>query len=228
MKYIDAFFEDGVFRPTEPVDLEPGTRVILELLQASQPATLSSKTPDQLSELEREILYAVHSVDRTLERILESLNWRREDKGTQELTREQVEAALRSLIDAGYVQEVSADETSDTYRVTPKGKVTQIHRSRSHWASRKGRPEPALPPLEDIGPFFEDLDLSLIDLSHRAHNVLSANGIRTVGDVLRLGEKGLRQLRGFGKKSIEEIEYHLDTMGLRLRDSKSVWATLGT
>ncbi len=231
MKQIKALFEDGVFRPTEPVDLPPGTRVSLELVEVRHPVTKPSKprTPAELSKLELDILHTVYSAGtRSLERIVESLNWRREDKGLRELTRKQVLRGLRSLIDAGYVRAVPSLEGSDIYLVTPWGKVLEVHRVQALDAARLGRPEPAMPSFEDIGPFFEDLDLSLLDLLKRTRKALRVHDILTVGDVLRLGAKGLCQLRGIGKKSIEELEYHLDTMDLRLKDSKSVWATLAT
>jgi predicted DNA-binding antitoxin AbrB/MazE fold protein len=38
MKAVRALFEDGVLRPEEPLDLEPGERVRLLVLRRSDPA----------------------------------------------------------------------------------------------------------------------------------------------------------------------------------------------
>lgn len=51
-----------------------------------------------------------------------------------------------------------------------------------------------LTPIEDLG------------LSARTANALMNNGIRTIGDLVTLGETELREMKGFGSKALDEVK----------------------
>ena len=44
-----------------------------------------------------------------------------------------------------------------------------------------------------------------LNLSVRAHNCLSRAGVKTVGDLLRMSEEDLFQVRNLGRKTVDEI-----------------------
>jgi len=61
-----------------------------------------------------------------------------------------------------------------------------------------------------------NMPVSQLDLSVRTMNCLRRAGITTVGEVISKGEKELMALRNFGQKSKQELEEHLNTLGLSL------------
>jgi len=56
-----------------------------------------------------------------------------------------------------------------------------------------------------------------LDLSLRALNSLRTHGIKTIGDLMKFSESDLIKYRGFGNKSIAEIESTLREIGLELK-----------
>ncbi|MBN2713694.1 MAG: DNA-directed RNA polymerase subunit alpha [Planctomycetes bacterium] len=56
--------------------------------------------------------------------------------------------------------------------------------------------------------------VSILDPSVRAANCLSAEGIKTIGDLVRRNEADMLQVRNFGKTSLKEIKIKLSEMGL--------------
>ena len=61
-----------------------------------------------------------------------------------------------------------------------------------------------------------NMPVEQLNLSVRTLNCLRRGGITTVGEVINKGEKGLLALRNFGKKSLQEMEEVLNTLGLSL------------
>jgi len=61
-----------------------------------------------------------------------------------------------------------------------------------------------------------NIPVEQLDLTVRTMNCLRRAGIATVGEIISRGEKELMKLRNFGQKSKQEIEEHLNTMGLSL------------
>lgn len=66
-----------------------------------------------------------------------------------------------------------------------------------------------------------DTPIKATKLSNKAKTVLTdsyynAEPIRTIGDLLRYGKSGLLQRRNLGKKTLEEIENYLKSLGLEL------------
>lgn len=69
----------------------------------------------------------------------------------------------------------------------------------------------------------EKLDLSdnpivYLTLSLRAENALRRHGVKTIGQLCECRKSDLRDFRGMGAKSINEIEMRLATCGLKLKD----------
>lgn len=60
------------------------------------------------------------------------------------------------------------------------------------------------------------LTIDDLDLSVRANNCLSSANINTVGDLVRMSEADLLNVRSFGKTSLREIKRKLSEMGLGL------------
>jgi DNA-directed RNA polymerase subunit alpha len=61
-----------------------------------------------------------------------------------------------------------------------------------------------------------EMPIAALDLSVRASNCLEAAKISTVGELVRLDENSLMQLRSFGKTSLIEVKRKLSTIGLAL------------
>ncbi len=66
------------------------------------------------------------------------------------------------------------------------------------------------------------LEKSLKDMGikERTLKVLSDAGIKTVGNLLKLSKDDLASIKGFGKKSMSDIEKLLDSLGLELSGGK--------
>jgi DNA-directed RNA polymerase subunit alpha len=56
--------------------------------------------------------------------------------------------------------------------------------------------------------------VSILDPSVRAANCLSAEGIKTIGDLVRRMESDMLQVRNFGKTSLKEVKLKMAEMGL--------------
>lgn len=72
------------------------------------------------------------------------------------------------------------------------------------------------------GVSFEQYEMPLeqLGLSPRVFNCLRRNKISKVGELLEKSEKDLLSLKKFGRKSVEELQQHLEEMGLSLRSEK--------
>ena len=58
-----------------------------------------------------------------------------------------------------------------------------------------------------------------LDLTSRALNCLTREGINTVGDLVARSQADLLDIRNFGQKSIDEIKEKLAGMGMSLKDT---------
>lgn len=65
-----------------------------------------------------------------------------------------------------------------------------------------------------------EMPLEQLGLSPRVFNCLRRNKISKVGELLEKSEKDLLALKKFGRKSVEELQQHLEGMGLSLRSEK--------
>ncbi len=61
-----------------------------------------------------------------------------------------------------------------------------------------------------------NMPVEQLDLTVRTMNCLRRAGIATVGEIISKGERELLKLRNFGQKSKQEIEEHLQALGLSL------------
>jgi DNA-directed RNA polymerase subunit alpha len=59
-----------------------------------------------------------------------------------------------------------------------------------------------------------DILIEEINLSPRTTNALLNNDIRTIGDILKLGDNELRTLKGFGSKAFDEVKEKVNELGL--------------
>ncbi len=61
------------------------------------------------------------------------------------------------------------------------------------------------------------LPIKELNLSVRAYNCLMREGIRTIGDLVRMSEQDLLLIKNFGEKSVEEVKARLAEKGLSLK-----------
>ena len=78
-------------------------------------------------------------------------------------------------------------------------------------AEEKGEEAVASELEEKLKMGIEELNLSV-----RAYNCLKKKGINTVGELVKLRREDLMSLKNFGKKSLEEVERVLESLGLSL------------
>jgi DNA-directed RNA polymerase subunit alpha len=78
------------------------------------------------------------------------------------------------------------------------------------------REQPAPPPVDEELRQKLEQPISVLDLSVRASNCLEAAKIGTIGELVRLTEAELLELRSFGKTSLQEVKEKLARMGLSL------------
>jgi len=74
----------------------------------------------------------------------------------------------------------------------------------------------ACSPVDDELRARLELSIASLDLSVRANNCLESGRVITVGDLVRMDENQLMQLRSFGKTSLMEIKRKLAELGLSL------------
>ena len=83
-------------------------------------------------------------------------------------------------------------------------------------AASTAMPAPVAPPVNEELRAKLDRSIAALDLSVRASNCLEAAKIHTVGDLVRLDENQLMQLRSFGKTSLMEVQRKITELGLTL------------
>lgn len=62
-----------------------------------------------------------------------------------------------------------------------------------------------------------DMSIEELDLSVRSYNCLKRAGINSVGELITKTEDEMMKVRNLGKKSLEEVDEKLDSLGLSLR-----------
>ncbi|MBI2875063.1 MAG: DNA-directed RNA polymerase subunit alpha [Firmicutes bacterium] len=65
-----------------------------------------------------------------------------------------------------------------------------------------------------------EMPIEELDLSVRSHNCLKRAGINTVREIAGRTREEMMKVRNLGKKSLEEVEAKLGTLGLYLRESE--------
>ena len=78
--------------------------------------------------------------------------------------------------------------------------------------------------VENVVPAVDgtNLDMSIddLDLSVRSFNCLKRAGVNTVGDLVNKTEEEMIKVRNLGRKSLEEVIYKLNSLGLSLKSSE--------
>jgi DNA-directed RNA polymerase subunit alpha len=92
----------------------------------------------------------------------------------------------------------------------------QYHELGTRYAAGDLRDDLPLSPMDDETRRKLDMSIASLELSVRASNCLEAAKIATVGDLVRMDEPSLLQLRSFGKTSLEEVKRKLSGIGLSL------------
>lgn len=64
-----------------------------------------------------------------------------------------------------------------------------------------------------------EMTIEELDLSVRSYNCLKRAGINTVEELTRKSEEDMMKVRNLGRKSLEEVEHKLQSMGLGLKKS---------
>jgi len=62
-----------------------------------------------------------------------------------------------------------------------------------------------------------DMSIEELDFSVRSYNCLKRAGINTVGELIQKTEEEMMKVRNLGKKSLEEVDDKLKSLGLSLR-----------
>ncbi len=225
MRSIEAVFSEGAFHPLKRVDLEPCTRVRLKITEIRAPAIKDSECLEPPSDLEYIIIGAVENdpmrmdLDRLLEAVDDPIRQMSACENTEPLSAAQVEQVVRPLEDSGYLEVVCLEEAA-VYRLGARGKVAaSARRHHGEWIARKGESERGIRMPEKKGQRLEGLDIFYLDLPIRIRNSLGYQGVRAVGDLLRLTVGDVLWMRNIGPKSLKLIERELWTLGLRLRHS---------
>ena len=65
-----------------------------------------------------------------------------------------------------------------------------------------------------------DMSIEELDLSVRSYNCLKRAGINTVGELIMKTEEDMMKVRNLGKKSLEEVDEKLASLGLCLRKAE--------
>ncbi|MCL2672389.1 MAG: DNA-directed RNA polymerase subunit alpha [Clostridiales bacterium] len=65
-----------------------------------------------------------------------------------------------------------------------------------------------------------EMNIEDLDLSVRSYNCLKRAGINTVADLLQRDEDEMMKVRNLGRKSLEEVQLKIATLGLALRPSE--------
>ena len=73
------------------------------------------------------------------------------------------------------------------------------------------------PPVEPGVTLDTPINGDNFDLTVRASNTLRSEGVSTVGDIMKIGRKGLRHMPNIGDRSVDEIERKLLRHGFVLR-----------
>ena len=82
----------------------------------------------------------------------------------------------------------------------------------------KDLPGQQFPPEEDNNQMELSKTIEELDLSLRSFNCLKRAGYNTVGEIIEKSESELKDIKNFGKKSLEEVIDKIHSLGLSLRE----------
>lgn len=182
-----------------------------------------------LTELEHAVLGQLVSGRRSgLDDLVDWVRWHLEGRAHKRgaasaVERSVVLTTIRHLQARGYAERKPWTGDDAPVRVTPLGVATAVvhgrerRNRRRRLAGKQARKlKTSLPESGEIGSRMEDLSIDFLDLSLRARNALKRSAILTAGALAGLTRKQLFGLQGIARKSVEEIEFVLATVGLEL------------
>ncbi|MBP5467450.1 MAG: DNA-directed RNA polymerase subunit alpha [Clostridia bacterium] len=77
-----------------------------------------------------------------------------------------------------------------------------------------------VPPEEDTRKKILEMTIEDMDLSVRSYNCLKRASIHTVEDLTKKTEDDMLKVRNLGKKSLDEVIFKLESLGLKLKDKE--------
>ncbi len=77
-----------------------------------------------------------------------------------------------------------------------------------------------VPPEEDKKIKILEMTIEEMDLSVRSYNCLKRANIHTVEDITKKSEDDMLKVRNLGKKSLDEVIFKLENLGLKLKDKE--------
>ena len=77
-----------------------------------------------------------------------------------------------------------------------------------------------VPPEEDQRTKILEMSIEDIDLSVRSYNCLKRANIHIVEDLTKKTEEDMLKVRNLGKKSLDEVIFKLESLGLKLKDKE--------
>ena len=104
--------------------------------------------------------------------------------------------------------------------VSLAAKIMQEHIGMFVTLSEVGNIGILVPPEEDKKIKILEMTIEDMDLSVRSYNCLKRANIHTVEDLTKKTEDDMLKVRNLGKKSLDEVIYKLESLGLKLKDEE--------
>ena len=104
--------------------------------------------------------------------------------------------------------------------VSLAAKIMQEHIGMFVTLSEVGNIGILVPPEEDKKIKILEMTIEDMDLSVRSYNCLKRANIHTVEDLTKKTEDDMLKVRNLGKKSLDEVIYKLESLGLKLKDKE--------
>lgn len=104
--------------------------------------------------------------------------------------------------------------------VSLAAKIMQEHIGMFVTLSEVGNIGILVPPEEDKKIKILEMTIEDMDLSVRSYNCLKRANIHTVEDLTKKTEDDMLKVRNLGKKSLDEVFYKLESLGLKLKDKE--------
>lgn len=104
--------------------------------------------------------------------------------------------------------------------VSLAAKIMQEHIGMFVTLSEVGNIGILVPPEEDKKIKILEMTIEDMDLSVRSYNCLKRANIHTVEDLTKKTEDDMLKVRNLGKKSLDEVIFKLESLGLKLKDKE--------
>lgn len=104
--------------------------------------------------------------------------------------------------------------------VSLAAKIMQEHIGMFVTLSEIGNIGILVPPEEDKRTKILEMTIEDMDLSVRSYNCLKRANIHTVEDLIKKTEDDMLKVRNLGKKSLDEVIYKIESLGLKLKEKE--------